>query len=44
VVIDTSALVAIHLKEPGWEMLLSKAANAPVLVVGAPSLLEARWF
>ena len=40
-VIDTSALVAIHLKEPGWETLLNKAANAPVLAVGAPSLLEA---
>jgi ribonuclease VapC len=39
-VIDTSALVAIELKEPGADILLKKIAASPVAVVATPTLLE----
>lgn len=39
-VLDSSALVAIHLREPGFEKLLQKIENAPVVAVGVPTLLE----
>jgi ribonuclease VapC len=43
-VLDSSAIVAIHLKEPGHERLLAvidvAIGRADVFVVGAPTLLE----
>jgi ribonuclease VapC len=39
-VLDTSAIVAIHLKEPGYERLVEKIESAEVVVVGVPTLLE----
>jgi ribonuclease VapC len=39
-VLDTSAIVAILLKEPGFEALLAKIEAAPVVAVGTPTLLE----
>jgi ribonuclease VapC len=38
-VLDSSAIVAIHLKEPGYERLLA-AIEAADLLAGAPTLLE----
>ena len=38
--IDSSALVALHLKEPGWETILDKIARAEIAVISAPALLE----
>jgi ribonuclease VapC len=44
VVLDSSAIVAIHLKEPGHERLLEvideAIGKADVFVVGVPTLLE----
>lgn len=40
VVLDSSAIVAILIREPGWEMLLSKAVDASV-IVGSPTVLKA---
>ena len=40
-VLDSSAIVAIHWKEPGHERLVGKIDNAEILVVAAPTLLEA---
>jgi ribonuclease VapC len=40
VVIDSSALVALYLKEAGYETVLGKIASATVAVIGAPTLLE----
>jgi ribonuclease VapC len=39
-VLDSSALVAIHLREPGHERLIDKIDAAEVVVVGVPTLLE----
>lgn len=39
-VLDSSAIVAIHLKEPGHERLVEAIDRAPVIVIGAPTLLE----
>ncbi len=39
-VLDSSAIVAIHLKEPGYEGLLRSLEAAEVVVVGVPTLLE----
>ncbi len=39
-VLDSSAIVAIHLKEPGYERLIEKIDAAEVIVVGVPTLLE----
>ena len=39
-VLDSSAIVAIHWKEPGHERLVGKIDNAEILVVAAPTLLE----
>lgn len=39
-VLDSSAIVAIHLKEPGYERLLDALEKASVVLVGAPTLLE----
>src|ERR1044072_8711391 len=39
-VLDSSAIVAIHLREPGHERLIEKIDAAEVIVVGVPTLLE----
>ena len=39
-VLDSSAIVAIHLREPGYERLIDKIDAAEVVVVGVPTLLE----
>jgi ribonuclease VapC len=41
VILDSSALVAIVLREPGFEKVVSKLATAPAVAVGAPTLVEA---
>jgi len=41
VVLDTSAIVAVLLKEPGYERLTALIDQAAEVVVGAPSVLEA---
>jgi len=40
-VLDSSAIVAVHLREPGHERLIDKISAAEVVVVGVPTLLEA---
>lgn len=40
-VLDSSAILAIHLREPGYEELVKKIEAAPVVVVGIPTVLEA---
>ena len=39
-IVDSSALVAIVLKEPGWEDLLARIAEASAVAIGAPTLAE----
>ena len=39
-VLDSSSLVSIHLKEPGHEQILRAIEEAEVIIVGAPTLLE----
>jgi ribonuclease VapC len=39
-VLDSSAIVAIHLRESGHERLMDRIDAAEVIVVGAPTLLE----
>ena len=39
-VLDSSAIVAIHLREPGHERLIERIDTAEVVVVGVPTLLE----
>ena len=39
-VLDSSAIVAIHLREPGHERLVEKAQDAQVVVIGVPTMLE----
>jgi ribonuclease VapC len=39
-VLDSSAIVAIHLRESGHERLIDKIDAAEVVVVGVPTLLE----
>ena len=39
-VLDTSAIVAIHLKEPGFRQLIEKIDRASIIAVGVPTLLE----
>ena len=39
-VIDSSALIAIHLKEPGYGALIEKIAGSALVLVGTPTLLE----
>jgi ribonuclease VapC len=40
VIVDTSALVAMLLREEGWEALRTAVADDEVVGIGAPSLLE----
>ncbi len=39
-VLDSSAVIAIHLKEPGHERLIEALDRADVVVIGTPALLE----
>jgi ribonuclease VapC len=39
-ILDTSAIVAVFLKEPGFEGLLDRLAGAPVLGIGTPTIAE----
>lgn len=39
-IVDSSAIVAIVFKEPGYEELLSRMENAPIAAAGAPTLAE----
>ena|SRR5579862_3392952 len=39
-VLDSSAIVAIHLKEPGYDRLIETIQQAEIVVVGVPTLLE----
>ena len=39
-VLDSSAIVAIHLKEPGHERLLDTINQAEAIVVGTPTVFE----
>lgn len=39
-VLDSSAIVAIHLRERGHEELIEKIEAAPVIVAGVPTVLE----
>ncbi len=40
-ILDTSAVVAIFFKEPGFETLVAKMASAQAIGIGAPTLSEA---
>jgi ribonuclease VapC len=40
-IVDTSAVVAIFLKESGWEELVRVLGEAPGAGIGTPSLVEA---
>lgn len=40
-ILDTSAIVAVLFKEPGWEVLLDKLVAATGPAVGVPTLTEA---
>jgi len=39
-VLDSSAIIAIHLKEPGHDRMIVAIDHAEIVVVGAPTLLE----
>jgi ribonuclease VapC len=41
VIVDTSAVVAIALREPGYEELVTKLRAANILGIGTPTLTEA---
>jgi ribonuclease VapC len=40
VIVDTSAIVALVLAEPGWEAVVAKVERATVVGIGAPTLVE----
>lgn len=40
-ILDSSAIVAVALREPGYEALLQKIIAAPTVAVAAPTLAEA---
>ncbi len=40
IAVDTSALIAMHFKEPGHEILFEKVTRAGSVLVAAPILLE----
>lgn len=40
-ILDSSALIAVFLKEPAFEPLLAKIGAAPARAIGAPTLAEA---
>ena len=40
-ILDTSAILAVVFKEPGFELVLDKIAAADVVAIGAPTAAEA---
>jgi len=40
VIVDTSALVAVTFREPGYQDLVARLAGAPTAGIGAPTLAE----
>jgi ribonuclease VapC len=40
-ILDTSAILAVVFKEPGFEVVLDKIAAADVIAIGAPTAVEA---
>jgi len=40
VILDSSAVIAIVLREVGWEGLVDKLASEPTCAIGAPTLVE----
>jgi ribonuclease VapC len=40
VIIDSSAIVAIVLREPGWERLVDRIGSRDTCAIGAPTLVE----
>jgi len=40
-ILDTSAILAVIFKEPGFEVVLDKVAAADVVAIGAPTAAEA---
>jgi ribonuclease VapC len=40
VILDSSAVVAVLIEEPGWEELEKRMREAEVLAIGAPTLME----
>jgi ribonuclease VapC len=41
VILDSSAILAVILTEPGYERILRRVYDAPIAAVGAPTVLEA---
>ena len=39
-VLDSSAIIAIELREPGFERLLDKIGDAKAVVIGVPTMFE----
>jgi ribonuclease VapC len=39
-VLDSSAIIAIELQEPGFERLIEKIGDAKALVIGVPTMFE----
>ena len=39
-IVDSSAVIALVLREPGWERLLDKLSVEDVCAIGAPTLVE----
>jgi ribonuclease VapC len=39
-IVDSSAIIAIVLREPGWESLVDEIASDPLCGIGAPTLVE----
>lgn len=39
-ILDTSAILAVVFREPGWEDVLERITAAPVAAAGAPTLAE----
>jgi ribonuclease VapC len=39
-ILDSSAIIAVVLREPGFEGILNRIANADSLAIGAPTLTE----
>jgi ribonuclease VapC len=40
VILDSSAIIAIVMRETGWEDLVDKLATEPLCALGAPTLVE----
>jgi ribonuclease VapC len=41
VIVDSSAIIAMVLREPGWEILVAKLGTETTCAIGAPTLVEA---